>query len=376
MKKCVVVAGGLEALLRRGSGALLPTERELAAEFGVSRTTIREALALLEARGVARKVPGRGYLAARSVSDARGRPRSHRKVIGYPHWVGALSEIDVFAVQARLIMLDAIRAELGRFGIDFDPQPVGPEADPDRVAISRFCREWDGVILEPPEMGGGVGEDHPFAPMRDKMVVIGNVQNGHDNCIRLDFYNAARQAMKYLADTGARRVLYTGSECERNCTHLLSLLGAESVLAEDPRLSIDYGRTKWSVEDGYHAVLEAVRAGRRFDAVLANSGYACIGVYRGLHEAGLSVPEDVQVVTIAGLPAVRYLVPRPAVLEIDINDIGRQAARMVRALVLGRSGPQASRLVSATLVPGESTRSAAVQIRSVSRPAALAAFSS
>ena len=125
-----------------------------------------------------------------------------------------------------------------------------------------------------------------------------------------------------------------------------------------------------------HAVHQALREGRRFDAVLANSGYACIGVYRALHEHGLSVPDDVQVITIAGLPAVRYLVPRPAVLEVDIHDLGRQAARMVRTLMLGRNGPQASRLVSATLLPGESTRTAATRRRSVSRPAAATAFSS
>lgn len=371
MKKSGVVAAQLEARISQTPGGLLPTERDLAVEFKVSRTTVREALDLLESRGAVQKVPGRGYLSAGPVPARR--PRRNRKVVGYPHWVNRLSEIDVFAVQARLVMLEAVRSELDKFGIDFDPQPVGPEADPDLGLIARFCREWDGVILEPPELGGAVDESHPFAALRERMVIIGNLQHGVNNCVRPDFYDAARQAMQYLAGAGARRILFTGSEREENCTHLLSLLGAESVLEEDPRLSIDYGRTKWSVEDGYHAVHQAWREGRRFDAVLANSGYACIGVYRALHEHGLSVPDDVQVITIAGLPAVRYLVPRPSVLEVDIHDLGRQAARMVRTLMLGRSGPQASRVISATLLPGESAAArsgeAAVARRAAVRPA-------
>jgi GntR family transcriptional regulator len=42
------------------AGTRLGGERELAAHFGVSRSTVRQALAALEAAGVVRRVPGRG----------------------------------------------------------------------------------------------------------------------------------------------------------------------------------------------------------------------------------------------------------------------------------------------------------------------------
>jgi DNA-binding FadR family transcriptional regulator len=50
---------------RIGSGQLRPgqrlgAERALAAELGVSRATLRQALAVLEEGGVVRRVPGRG----------------------------------------------------------------------------------------------------------------------------------------------------------------------------------------------------------------------------------------------------------------------------------------------------------------------------
>lgn len=43
-------------------GAMLPSEAELCAEFGVARSTVRRALALLEAQGVILAIPAKGRL--------------------------------------------------------------------------------------------------------------------------------------------------------------------------------------------------------------------------------------------------------------------------------------------------------------------------
>lgn len=47
---------------RYGPGALLPTEQELAAEYGASRNVVREALRLLSARGMIEVLHGKGSL--------------------------------------------------------------------------------------------------------------------------------------------------------------------------------------------------------------------------------------------------------------------------------------------------------------------------
>src|SRR5215212_3395411 len=66
----MVISGGLEP------GERLPPERELCARLGVSRTVVREALNLLEARGLISIEHGRGAV----VSD--GNPRAVRDALG------------------------------------------------------------------------------------------------------------------------------------------------------------------------------------------------------------------------------------------------------------------------------------------------------
>jgi GntR family transcriptional regulator len=54
-------------------GAPFPTERRLCEEFGVSRTTVRQALMLLENSGLIRREQGRGTFAI-GLSEERGKP--------------------------------------------------------------------------------------------------------------------------------------------------------------------------------------------------------------------------------------------------------------------------------------------------------------
>lgn len=73
------VAKRIEEMLRdkgAGGGARLPSQRELSAQFGVSRTAVREALSMLEASGRLRTEPGRGsFMIDRPGARATGAAR-------------------------------------------------------------------------------------------------------------------------------------------------------------------------------------------------------------------------------------------------------------------------------------------------------------
>jgi GntR family transcriptional regulator, transcriptional repressor for pyruvate dehydrogenase complex len=89
-KSCDVLADRLHKQIVDGAyppGAALPTERELVSETGLSRGSVREALRILEARGMVRTRPGRyGGTVVAELSDEflGGQIHDFAKVRGVP----------------------------------------------------------------------------------------------------------------------------------------------------------------------------------------------------------------------------------------------------------------------------------------------------
>ena len=89
-KSCDLLADRLHQQIVDGTyppGAALPTERELASATGLSRGSVREALRILEARGLARTRPGRygGTVAAKPSDEFLGSHiHSFARVHGVP----------------------------------------------------------------------------------------------------------------------------------------------------------------------------------------------------------------------------------------------------------------------------------------------------
>jgi GntR family transcriptional regulator, transcriptional repressor for pyruvate dehydrogenase complex len=63
------VATRIEDMIASRPDARLPSQRELSSLFGVSRTSVREALSLLEASGKLRTEPGRGSFWVRASTN-------------------------------------------------------------------------------------------------------------------------------------------------------------------------------------------------------------------------------------------------------------------------------------------------------------------
>jgi GntR family transcriptional regulator, transcriptional repressor for pyruvate dehydrogenase complex len=144
----MVVSGGLEP------GERLPPERELCARLGVSRTVVREALNLLEARGLISIEHGRGAVVSGGNTDAvrdalglilRVRP----KVLWELLEMRAILEVGISGLAAERATeedTDAMRAELERMAASIDTPEGYVDADVEfHALLARGAR--NGVLL-------------------------------------------------------------------------------------------------------------------------------------------------------------------------------------------------------------------------------------
>jgi len=275
--------------------------------------------------------------------------------IGFPLWVDSWESIRIPRMECRLENAFQIGIELARSGMALDIQCVGREQNPNRKKIERLCREWHGVILEPHPGENRIGEDHPFACMRDRMVIIGTLQDTLYNSVCPDFYTAGQIAMEELIACGARRILYTGPREPYNSHLFVRMAGAEKVLESHPEVELIYSEDGSSTEKAYSVVTQFFRKGGKCDAIVANSAYGAPGCLRALADLGIAVPEEVQLIALGQIAISRYLVPRPTAV-VDDGGLAQAVAVVMENLQRSNPCPQPNILLPVHLVRGETTR--------------------
>jgi LacI family transcriptional regulator len=255
----------------------------------------------------------------------------------------------------------------------------------DIVATTRFAgglirgaldaaREHDHVLLIAETQGDPAFEQHAIDAMLDRQVdgviyaamatrrltvppallagpvVLLNATSSDDlPCVLPDDEQAGRTAATALLTRGHRdRIAVIG----RN---RLKETDPEVSLAADARLHgiraalADAGATilressspDWLPEHGYTAMRALLRKPQRPTAVICMNDRLAFGAYQALADAGLSVPQDVSVVSFDDDPIAAWLRPGLSTVALPHETMGRRA---VELLLAGRgTGP--------TLVP-------------------------
>ena len=113
-------------------GDQLPPERELAEEFGVSRTAVREAVKALREKGLVEAYPGRGTFITDGTSHAIRQSLDRVAKIGQPEGSAFLAEVRAI-LEPEIAALAAVRASEQELTSMREPVAVMDEArrDPD-----------------------------------------------------------------------------------------------------------------------------------------------------------------------------------------------------------------------------------------------------
>jgi LacI family transcriptional regulator len=211
--------------------------------------------------------------------------------------------------------------------------------DPDRerkVVASLLAKQVDGIIV----MGRRTDPRPPLNVGRSGVPVVYAFSSAPDPdalCLLPDDAQGARLATDHLLRVGRHRLAHITGPAEREAVRLRRE-GMTAVLAEHglplPTTRVLSG--DWTEDWGYEAIGRLLERDRRVDAIFCGSDIIARGVIDGLRERGRRVPDDVAVVGFDNWDILATQT-RPPLTTVDMNlhDLGREAARRLLARVDG-----------------------------------------
>jgi len=140
----------VEESIRKGAmkpGDQLPPERELAQQFGVSRTAVREAVKALREKGHVEAYPGRGTFITDGTSHVIRQSLDRMIRIGQPEGSGFLAEVREI-LEPEIAALAATRADAQALAAMREPIAVMDEARKDSDAFIEADLDFHLALAE------------------------------------------------------------------------------------------------------------------------------------------------------------------------------------------------------------------------------------
>jgi DNA-binding LacI/PurR family transcriptional regulator len=228
------------------------------------------------------------------------------------------------------LISDALAAD--RMHLVVEQSGASRERELSALSLARL-QQYDGVLLS------AVGLDtadldriHPDLPI----VLLGE-QDVPDRYHRVQMGNAAgaRLATEHLITHGARRIAVLGGKLTAPhpdmATHRAS--GWSAALADaglDPSPEFVIPLHDYSIAEARATIVDVMAAGLEIDGIFAVTDEVAIGAMAGLHDAGLRVPDDVQLVGFDNLEISQHLAPGLTTVDPDRPTMVAEALRLLR----------------------------------------------
>ena len=305
-------------------GDIIPSERDLASKYNLSRFTVARSISMLADEGLLYRKHGIGTFV--SAPDS---PKLHRRTNtiglvlpdGNSSFIGGLVEGIEHAIDRNKYKILTHKITKVCKG---------------KIDISVFKDNIDGLLLIPAAQEVDKNalwklkkEEIPFVilnTVRDELIA---------DCVSVDNISGAYDAVRYLIKLGHKKIALILNEPD--CQSVSDRQeGYQKALQEhgikiDPKLTIDAKIKPWqdSMDAGYKSMKKLLRTKDRPTAVFTISERGAIGALRAVRETGLKVPDDISIVSFDDSPMVRFMDPPLTVVAQPLYEIGEKALELL-----------------------------------------------
>jgi DNA-binding LacI/PurR family transcriptional regulator len=266
-------------------GRFLPTERELQEEFGVSRSTVRRALARLVSEGWAENVPSRGVMASSGFVKVTSANI-------------ALIDGSTYVLRVLTHRLSGMLREAGYHLVHLDASGSVAVEDALEYALEN---KFAGAIVWPFR---GFADAAAMTRLTTNMPVVfldHILEGARADFVTFDNLAAAEEATNHLVRQGCQRIGITGQLDMLEVTHkrfsgYMKALFANN-LAPHSRDFVFSCTSAMKTPDSYH-MDRRFRDSDRPDGMLVIQDEFVPSTIEAALRAGLRVPQDIKIVTI------------------------------------------------------------------------------
>lgn len=173
----------------------------------------------------------------------------------------------------------------------------------------------------------------------------------------VDNAQAALEGVSYLIRNGSRNIFYMGGEKgvytaeERLKGYKDALKKAEIKFNKEYESFGDY-----NIQSGYERTMEFMKKYPEIDAVFAGSDIIAIGVLKALHELGISVPGQIEILGFDNIAMSEVVTPALSTVGQPIYDIGYRTAKKLISSIHEKQVKQEDEYLKTELVIRQSVR--------------------
>lgn len=162
-------------------------------------------------------------------------------------------------------------------------------------------------------------------------IIIGRPPFSNTTCwIDINNHVSGEMAAKYLNSCGYSQIAFIGGPVTDEISrHRLKGFVSSMHLKgyTVPDSFIKYGT--YSKESGFAMMEELLRGSRLPDAVICENNQIAMGAASAIKKHGMAIPENIGVITFDDYPLSQLIEPPLTVVDIDVNEMGRQAASIL-----------------------------------------------
>ena len=212
---------------------------------------------------------------------------------------------------------------------------VDENMDCEQIIDSVRSKDCDGVILnqiaDPVLISQLQRENIPFVCVDAHLPADSDLP-----LVEVDYYDAARQATRYLHQHGHTQIGFIGPETPVEYCHN-TYSGYENYMKEaglplNPEWISKIQFSEESAEAAIHALLEHDTLPT---AILCIGDAFAIDMIRGAKARGMKIPEDISVMSLDDLLVSRYLDPPLSTMTFDKELLGAKAMRLLYQIIQG-----------------------------------------